>query len=127
MGGVLLVGRFMPDHPSKLAFAQISEIVAAGRSFDGKSVELLCLAVPAPEAPDDSGGRMFLLRSIDPEQELAIRARIPERLLAELGDDAPSAVKAERKYIVVGRLSGDRNGLTLEAESIGRRSKLKKN
>ena len=124
VGGVLLVGRFMPDHPSKLAFAQISEIVAAGRSFDGKSVELLCLAVPAS---DDSGGGVFLLRSIDPEQELSIRARIPEQLLAKLGDDAPSAERAERKYIVVGRLSGDRNALTLDVESIGRRSKLKKN
>ena len=121
VGGVLLLGRFMPDHRSKLTFGQIGEIVEAGREFDGKAVELLCLVTPEP------GGRTFLVKSLDREQTLTIRARIPEKLLEELGSDSPAAAGANRdwKYVVTGRLSGDRNALTLEVDGICRRSKLK--
>ena len=126
VGGVLLLGRFMPDRYSQLQFRQIDEIVAAGRNFDDKAVELVCLAVP--EETKAGGGTFRMSSARDPEQKLTIRADIPEKLLAELGDDSPAAPGADRKwkYVVRGKLSGDRNGLRLAVESIGRSSKMKK-
>ena len=120
------MGRHMPDHPSQLRFSQIAEIVGAGRSFDDKAVEVTCLVAPLKAGSGTGGFRMSSAR--DPEQKLTIRAEIPERLLAELGGDSPAAPGADRKwkYVVTGRLSGDRNGLRLAVESIGRSSKMKK-
>ena len=123
VGGVLLLGRFMPDHHTKLAFEQIGEIVGDGRRFEDKSVELLCLVTPG--GPEGT----FRVKSPDQEQKLVIQARIPEKLLEKLGADSPAApgAKPEWKYIVSGRLSGAKDRLALEVDGIGRRSKLMKN
>ena len=125
VGLVLLLGPHMPDRHSPLKFKQIDEIAEAGRSFDDKEVELICLVVPAGV---ENGRRVFRMSSaLDPEQKLTIRAHIPEKLLDGLGTDSPTALGADRKwkYVVRGELSGDKNGLTLEVGSIGRSSKMK--
>jgi len=117
----------MPDHFSRLKFEQIDEIVKADRSFDDKAVELTCLVVTESTV---NGRRSFRISSaLDPEQKLTIPARIPEKLLRELGEDSPAAPGADRKwkYVVQGRLSGGKDALRLEVESICRRSKMKKN
>jgi hypothetical protein len=69
-----------------------------------------------------------LSSALDPEQKLKIEARIPEKLLKDLGEDSPAAPGADCKwkYVVRGRLSGDKNALLLETDSICRRSKAKK-
>ncbi|MBP5532106.1 MAG: hypothetical protein J6Y54_08795, partial [Lentisphaeria bacterium] len=126
VGGVLLLGKLMPDHPSQLKFEQIAEIVKADRSFDGKTVELVCLVVPEIAA---NGKKSFRMTSaLDPEQTLTIPAEIGEKLLSDLGEDSPTAPGADRKwkYVVRGSLYGDKDGLRLEVDAICRRSKMKK-
>ena len=123
VGGVLLLQKFMPDHYSALEFYQIEEIAGAGRSFDHKNVELVCLFERSP-----GGAEGFRIRSVDPERKLTIGADIPPRLLAALGGDSPAAegAKPEWKYVVRGSLSGGGNDFRIKIAELGRKSKMKK-
>ena len=127
VGGVLLLGPLMPDHYTQLEFERIEEIVNAGRRFKDKAVELTCLAIPAAGAADAEFAE-FEATSPDREQKLAIRAKIPRKLLDELGKDSPLAPEAKRewKYVVKGKLAGGKGELKLkDVEFICRRSKMK--
>ena len=115
--GILLLERFMPDRYSLLGFDQIEQIVAVGRHFDNKNVELVSLAAAAPA---EAGGGEYLKYTLSsPDRELQqqlgtrIEARIPAPLIAELGKDAPDRNHPERKYIVRGTLTSLEGGVLL--------------
>ena len=123
VGGILLLERFMPDRFVRIGFDQIEQIIASGRSFKGKNVELVALLAADPRGETREGYSAFTAGAPDRElqRQLATRieVQIPDALLEKLGADAPRGSRPERKYILRGRLTSFGKGeLRLEVTRI---------